>query len=64
MGENYREQGRETLVGQASEKATAGAVAFRFLISNLARYELLGQLLIIGEGQINPVRQFFLTFYI
>ena len=50
MGENYREQGRGTLVGQASEKATAGAVAFRFLISNLARYELLGQLLIIGEG--------------
>ena len=43
-------------IKKASEKATAGAVAFRFLISNLARYELLGQLLIIGEGQINPVR--------
>ncbi|EUC78878.1 hypothetical protein HMPREF1518_0049 [Streptococcus sp. SR1] len=33
---------------KASEKATAYAVAFRF--SNLARYELLGQLLIIGES--------------
>ena len=33
---------------KASEKATACAVAFRF--SNLARYELLGQLLIMGEG--------------
>ncbi|KXT80253.1 hypothetical protein SORDD15_01554 [Streptococcus oralis] len=33
---------------KASEKATAYAVAFRF--SNLAGYELLGQLLIIGEG--------------
>ena len=51
-------------IKKVSEKATASAVAFRFLISNLARYELLGQLLIIGEGQINPVRQFFLTFYI
>jgi len=30
MGENYREQGRGTLVGQASEKATTSAVAFCF----------------------------------
>lgn len=51
-------------IKKVSEKATAPAVAFRFLISNLARYELLGQLLIIGESQINPVRQFFLAFYI
>ena len=51
-------------IKKVSEKATALAVAFRFLISNLARYELLGQLLIIGESQINPVRQFFLAFYI
>lgn len=49
---------------ESSKKATAPAVAFRVLISNLARYELLGQLLIIGESQINPVRQFFLAFYI
>ena len=33
---------------ESKKKATAGAVAFRF--SNLARYELLGQFLIIGEG--------------
>ena len=39
---------RSAIGSQEKRKATAGAVAFRF--SNLTRYELLGQLLIIGEG--------------